>query len=283
MGIRFVGNGTGTSSISFTTVNLRAPAVPDSSPTIIDQTEILVSDAGIRSSYKPGQRQLEYNFRLPILNITEYEDLLEFIEKIDGANNWFTLQDHFIPKKDNIDCQTLADDDTVYNSTDLISASWPEKPIGKWVFATGPTKNIVSSTFATPIVIEITAHGWVTGNKVKIVNHATNTNANGTWTITNVDANHFSLNGSVGNGVGGASGTASGSNIDLRRRIVEYQSGGPDVIVSPAFPNLFNIGATTPDTFIIGVPVILASKEIRRQARAVNFWDVQLSFVEKGD
>jgi hypothetical protein len=29
-----------------------------------------------------------------------------------------------------------------------------------------------------------------------------NTAANGTWTITRVDANNFTLNGSVGNGIG---------------------------------------------------------------------------------
>ena len=69
------------------------------------------------------------------------------------------------------------------------------------------TKNIVSSTNASPININISTHGYVTGDTVVITGHTTNTNANGTWTITRVDANNFTLNGSTGNGVGGASGT----------------------------------------------------------------------------
>ena len=73
------------------------------------------------------------------------------------------------------------------------------------------TKNITSSTNATPIAITCTAHGYSTGDTVVITGHTTNTNANGTWEITNTGANTFTLDGSVGNGVGGASG-----NVRLR-------------------------------------------------------------------
>ena len=69
------------------------------------------------------------------------------------------------------------------------------------------TKNLVSSTNATPIAITCTAHGYSTGDTVVITGHTTNTAANGTWEITNTGANTFTLAGSVGNGVGGASGT----------------------------------------------------------------------------
>jgi hypothetical protein len=69
------------------------------------------------------------------------------------------------------------------------------------------TKNITSSTNATPIAITCTAHGYSTGDTVVITGHTTNTNANGTWEITNTGANTFTLDGSVGNGVGGATGT----------------------------------------------------------------------------
>ena len=69
------------------------------------------------------------------------------------------------------------------------------------------TKNISSSTNATPIAITCTAHGYSTGDTVVLTGHTTNTNANGTWEITNTGANTFTLNGSVGNGVGGNTGT----------------------------------------------------------------------------
>lgn len=69
------------------------------------------------------------------------------------------------------------------------------------------TKNISSSTNATPIAITCTAHGYSTGDTVVITGHTTNTNANGTWEITVTGASTFTLDGSTGNGVGGASGT----------------------------------------------------------------------------
>lgn len=69
--------------------------------------------------------------------------------------------------------------------------------------------SIVSSTNATPIVVEITAHGYVTGAIVVIAGHTVNTAAVGTWKITVVNANTFSLDTSVGNGTGGATGTST--------------------------------------------------------------------------
>lgn len=69
-----------------------------------------------------------------------------------------------------------------------------------------PTQTITSSTNATPIVITKAAHGLASNEFVIVYGHTTNTNANGTWKITVIDANTFSLNGSTGNGVGGASG-----------------------------------------------------------------------------
>ena len=70
--------------------------------------------------------------------------------------------------------------------------------------------SIASSTNASPI--EITTadnHGLETGMQVVIASHATNTAANGTWTITKVSATKFTLTGSTGNGVGGATGTVT--------------------------------------------------------------------------
>lgn len=70
------------------------------------------------------------------------------------------------------------------------------------------TISISSSTNATPIAVTTSsAHGYSTGDTVVITGHTTNTNANGTWTITSTGSTTFTLDGSTGNGVGGASGT----------------------------------------------------------------------------
>ena len=69
--------------------------------------------------------------------------------------------------------------------------------------------SIASSTNVNPIVITTSAaHGYTTGDTVEIANHVTNTNANGGWIITVVIATTFSIP-AIGNGVGGATGTAT--------------------------------------------------------------------------
>jgi hypothetical protein len=72
-----------------------------------------------------------------------------------------------------------------------------------------PSGNIASSTNATPIAITCSvAHGRTTGDYVCIAGHTTNTKANGTiWKITVTSSTAFTLDTSVGNGVGGATGT----------------------------------------------------------------------------
>ncbi len=59
----------------------------------------------------------------------------------------------------------------------------------------------------TPIVISSAGHGLSTGMKVKVASVTGNTGANGTWIITVVDANTFSLATSVGNGAFAGGGT----------------------------------------------------------------------------
>ena len=65
---------------------------------------------------------------------------------------------------------------------------------------------ITGATNAGPIVITETAHGRANGSLVNISGVVGNTAANNTyanpyWIITTIDANTYSLNGSVGNGV----------------------------------------------------------------------------------
>lgn len=59
---------------------------------------------------------------------------------------------------------------------------------------------ITGATNANPIVITANGHGLQTGDTAVIHSVQGNTAANGTWTVTRVDANTFSLNGSTGNG-----------------------------------------------------------------------------------
>jgi hypothetical protein len=63
-----------------------------------------------------------------------------------------------------------------------------------------PTGVIKSATSASPIVITSLIHGLSTGEQISITGVQGNTAANGSWTITVIDVNTFSLNGSVANG-----------------------------------------------------------------------------------
>lgn len=78
---------------------------------------------------------------------------------------------------------------------------------------------ITSSTNATPIIVTTaSAHGLLEGDRVSIIKHATNTAANGAWYASVVTPTTIALyadwsagavaSPSVGNGVGGATGTA---------------------------------------------------------------------------
>lgn len=71
----------------------------------------------------------------------------------------------------------------------------------------GPNGVITGATQATPIVITSTAHGRATGDYVRIAGVGGNTAANGLFKIAVINANSFSLNGSVGNGAYTSGGT----------------------------------------------------------------------------
>ena len=94
--------------------------------------------------------------------------------------------------------------------------------------------SIVSSTNASPIVVTATAHGLLTGYVTTIASHTVNTAANGTWVVERLSADTFSLRGSTGNGVGGATGTStwtgsiqSGSALTTTGVAAMYFSGVP--------------------------------------------------------
>jgi hypothetical protein len=84
------------------------------------------------------------------------------------------------------------------------NGTWTDGPLAATFIPT-------SSTNATPIVFTKSGHGLVTGDTVIVNAHTTNTNANGVWKVS-VSGTTFTLlnadgSNSVGNGVGGATGT----------------------------------------------------------------------------
>jgi hypothetical protein len=86
------------------------------------------------------------------------------------------------------------------------------------VFGVNPSlvgKVPIGSTNAAPIVMNVAAHGYPNGHVVNVAGHVTNTNANGVWEISVIDANNFALIGSQGNGVGGATGTVKAAAFQL--------------------------------------------------------------------
>jgi hypothetical protein len=85
---------------------------------------------------------------------------------------------------------------------------------------------ITGATNASPIVIQTSgAHGLSTGDLAVIYGVNGNTAANCTlatpWTITVVDATHFSLNGSTGNGAYTSGGNLEGSDLGLVDALIQ--------------------------------------------------------------
>jgi hypothetical protein len=107
-----------------------------------------------------------------------------------------------------------------------------------WLGVCGPTVAITGVTYPTPpplppSPIQITAanHGYKTGQKTTITGVGGITAANGTWTVTVVDPNNFTLNGSIGSGTYTSGGVA-----------VNQDWGGASVWISPDNSNYVQIG-----------------------------------------
>lgn len=59
---------------------------------------------------------------------------------------------------------------------------------------------VTGATNATPVVVTSAAHGLVSGSTVRVVGVLGNTGANGSFTVTVLSADTFSLGGSAGTG-----------------------------------------------------------------------------------
>lgn len=99
---------------------------------------------------------------------------------------------------------------------------------------------IVDSTNATPIVVHAVAHGFTEGDTVSVEGHDVNTAANGLHTIHVVDADHFSLAGTTGNGVGAATGYVIDYSVNPVITIPADTDPVNAASVDPAFEGLFN-------------------------------------------
>jgi len=75
------------------------------------------------------------------------------------------------------------------------------------------TGSVTGATNASPIVITSAGHNLTTGTKVTITGVLGNTAANGTFSITVVSSNTFSLDGSTGNGAYTSGGTWNVSGL----------------------------------------------------------------------
>jgi hypothetical protein len=109
--------------------------------------------------------------------------------------------------------------------------------------------NIESSTDATPIVIQtFSAHGFTNGSgnptdTVEIEGHLVNTNANGVWQITVIDATHYALDGSTGTGAGagGATGYAHNYSIAPAQTLLSDGDLAGASGLNPPVENLTNV------------------------------------------
>lgn len=79
------------------------------------------------------------------------------------------------------------------------------------------SKTITAATNASPISVTSTAHGYSTGDAINITGVVGNTAANGTWFITVVDANTYTLNNSTGNGAYTSGGISTKNNVVVYR------------------------------------------------------------------
>jgi len=72
---------------------------------------------------------------------------------------------------------------------------------------------ITNATNASPIVITSAGHGLSTGTRVTVSGVGGNSGANGTFIVTVIDANTFSLNGSAGTGAYTTGGTWNATGL----------------------------------------------------------------------
>jgi len=162
------------------------------------------------TKYEPGRGTVGYRnwagtSRIQVLG----SDLATFLTPGDFFKVWDVRDSHETSTPVTVfDAASGGNPVTVFSGADVY---FPTTQVSDPALQVNSDVNIASSTDAIPIEITTaSAHGYITGDTVRVANHEVNTAANGTRAITFVDATHFTINGSDGNGVGGATGIVSG-------------------------------------------------------------------------
>src|SRR5258707_1694651 len=100
---------------------------------------------------------------------------------------------------------------------------------------------ILSSTNATPIAVTFNAsHGFNEGDTIEVEGHLVNTNANGTWRVHVTSASAVQLVGSVGNGVGGATGYATDYSVNPLIQVGDDGDAASASNLNTPYEGLFN-------------------------------------------
>jgi hypothetical protein len=90
-----------------------------------------------------------------------------------------------------------------------------DDPWYAYEFETPDEATITGATNAEPIVVTSATHGYKDGAIVEIADVEGNTNANGTWVVTNADANTFELYTTAGVASAGNSEFTTGGTITM--------------------------------------------------------------------
>lgn len=112
---------------------------------------------------------------------------------------------------------------------------------------TSSSKTITGASNTSPIIITTSAlHNYKNNDAVTISSVAGNTAANGTWVVTRLSDNTFSLNGSTGNGTYTSGGTSVG--YQCRNRLTCKSANGSDLweVGLEIFPSVVEVAFTQP-------------------------------------
>ena len=117
-----------------------------------------------------------------------------------------------------------------------------------WKVTQENSHKIIKATQDTPIQITSPDHGLVNGDQIVITGVDGNTNSQETWTVTLVDEDHFTLNGSTGDET---YKTYIGTGTWTKPTVVLAVDAGPNETFSfiPEEPGQFRTTLTVTDTF----------------------------------
>jgi hypothetical protein len=115
------------------------------------------------------------------------------------------------------------------STTTLYRIYGDEGLIASGTMSAAETGVVTAASNATPIVITSADHNLQTGQRVTIAGVGGNAAANGTWTITRINADTYSLDTSVGDGdytVGGTWHTTGFYGVEITpTEATEYAAG----------------------------------------------------------